>query len=293
MVSTNRPERPVAVRFISALCLVCALLINPSSATPEPIKIEFPSGSGTACAITSPSPGLLVSVYSGSSKLSKADWIAGKNRTELQSAGEDKITRLCFFKNPRPNISQAALWADDFRNENPGTLRAVAYSRTTNCTFEKWVTQIGDKVLPLGLLSVSFQNEIPPAGTPLVDSKGKIIGLILQSTSPTMAYAIPAQAVRRVQQDMVKHRKLVKGWLGIALSPGSQTPRITSVLPNSPAADAGILANDILVKAGAYPIVRYPDAVNALFYSVPGQTTSLQVLRDNRRLDYKMTPIAK
>ncbi len=108
-----------------------------------------------------------------------------------------------------------------------------------------------------------------------------------------MAYAIPAQAVRRVQQDMVKHRKLVKGWLGIALSPGSQIPRITSVLPNSPAAGAGILANDILVKAGAYPIARYPDAVNALFYSVPGQTTFLQVLRDNRRLNYKMTPIAK
>ncbi|MBG7606447.1 MAG: hypothetical protein IZT59_00210 [Verrucomicrobia bacterium] len=73
MVSTNRPERPVAVRFISALCLVSYLLIDSSFAAPEPIKIEFPSGSGTACAITSPSPELLVSVYSGSSMLSKAD----------------------------------------------------------------------------------------------------------------------------------------------------------------------------------------------------------------------------
>ena len=126
-----------------------------------------------------------------------------------------------------------------------------------------------------------------------MDSKGKIVGLILQSTSPTTAYAIPAQAVRRVQRDMVEHRRLVKGWLGIALSPGSQIPRITAVLPNSPAYTAGIRKNDILVKAGAFPIARYPDAVNALFYSVPGKTTSLHILRENRRIECDVMPIAK
>ncbi len=293
MAITYRPERTVTVRILSALCLVSAILADPSSAAPEPIKIAFPSAKDAACAVTSPTPGLLVSVYSGSSKLSKADWITGEKLTELEFIGEDKITRLCFFKNPRPDASQAAFWAEDFRNENPGTLRAIAYSRTTECIFQKWVTQIGDKVLPLGLLSVSFQNEIPPAGTPLVDSKGKIVGLILQSTSPTVAYAIPAQAVHRVQQDMVAHQKLIKGWLGIALSPGSQIPRITTVLPDSPAAAAGIRQNDILVKAGAYPIARYPDAVNALFYSVPGESTSLQVLRNNKRIECKVMPIAK
>ena len=291
MVINNRPRRLVAVPLLPALCLVSGLSAISSFAAPEPIKVEFPSG--TACAISSPDPGFLVSVHSGASNSSKATWVAGNNRTSLEFIGDDKITRLCFFKNPNPDASQAALWADDFRSENPGALRAIAYSRTTDCTFQKWVTQIGDKVLPLGLLSVSFQNGIPPAGTPLVDSSGKIVGLILQPGSATMAYAIPAQAVHRVVEDIVAHRKLVKGWLGIALSPGSQIPRITGVLPNSPAADAGILENDILVKAGAYPIARYPDAVNALFYTVPGETTSLQILRNNKRIEYQVTPIAK
>lgn len=77
------------------------------------------------------------------------------------------------------------------------------------------------------------------------------------------------------------------------VSPGSQIPGITEVLAKSPAAAAGILDNDILVKAGAYPIARYPDAVNALFYSVPGETTSLHILRNNQCTECKVTPIAK
>ncbi len=293
MAISNRPKRSATLRGLSASCVFAALLVSPIAAAPDPIKIKFSSDRSIACAITSPSPDFLVSVHPGSAKLSEADWIAGERRTGLTLVGEDRITRLCFFKNPRPDTARAAQWADDFRTENPGTLRAIAFSKTTNCAFKGWITQIGDKVLPLALLNVSFQNETPPAGTPLVDSKGKIVGLILQSASSTEAYAIPAQAVRRVEQDMREHRQLVKGWLGIALSPGSQIPRITDVLPNSPAASAGIRENDILVKAGTYPIARYPDAVNALFYSVPGKSTPVHVIRNSRRIECEVTPIAK
>jgi hypothetical protein len=292
MVSINRPTRPVAIRFVFAFALVAAISSS-VSADPDPLKVEFLPLATSACAIAAPDSNLLVSVYLSSSALTKATWVSGNIRKDLEFIGEDKVTRLCFFNNPRPGTDTATQWANDFRDENPGNLRAVAPSRTTTCTFDKWVTQVGDKVLPLGLLSVSFQDGIPPAGTPLIDSKGKIIALILQPASGNTAYAIPAQAIRRVQRDIVKHRKLVRGWIGITLSTSSLIPRITGVLPGSPAAAAGIMENDILIRAGEYPTARYPDAVNALFYSVPGETAAFQILRDTRRMDYKVTPIAK
>jgi len=70
-------------------------------------------------------------------------------------------------------------------------------------------------------------------------------------------------------------------------------PRITRVLPGSPAEKAGILEDDVLLRAGAYQTERYPDAVNALFYTMPGKPTSLEILRHNERLPISVTPIVK
>lgn len=203
------------------------------------------------------------------------------------------VTRLCFFQNPKPAAKQSANWAAFFDGRGAKGLRAITDTGTSPCRFEKWVYQVGDKILPLGLLSVSFQGKFPPAGTPLVDADGEIVGLILQPASGNTGYAIPCQAVHRVLHDIVAHRKLVRGWMGIALSTSSQVPRITGVIPGSPAATAGLRENDILTRAGSYTTERYPDAVNALFYSVPGKPTSLEVLRDNKRIECKITPIAK
>ncbi len=235
----------------------------------------------------------MVTVFTGPTQPIHAERITGNKRAELSLAGHDNITRLCFFQNPKPDASQAALWADSFSSSHPERLRAVSHSQTTECRFETWVTRIGDKVLPLSLLTVSFQGNIPPSGTPLLTSDGKIIGLILQPASQNTAYAIPVQAVNRVLHDIPKHQKLVRGWIGISLSTGSQIPRITGILPDSPAAAAGLKENDILTRAGTFTTERYPDAVNALFYSVPGQTTTFHVLRDNKRIQYEVTPIAK
>ena len=162
-----------------------------------------------------------------------------------------------------------------------------------DCKFERWVSQIQDKVLPLRLISISFKElPIPPAGTPLLNSKEEVVGLILQPSSGYSAYAIPAEAIHRVQKDIVTHHKLVKGWLGISLSTGSKVPRITRVWPDSPADKAGLMEKDVLLKAGSYSTNRYSDAVNALFYTVPGKATEIVVLRGNQKIDSSITPVA-
>lgn len=291
MVSLNRLNRPVAAGVLSTVWLNLAVFPQQSFSAPEPIKVEV--ASTNSCAVISPDPRLIVTVTSGDADFSKGEWISGQKRVGLSLHGDDKITRLCFYKNPRPEMAENDLWADAYRNDGADSLRAVSYSKTSDCSFQKWVTHIGDKVLPLGLMSVSFQNDIPPAGTPLINLEGKIVGLVLQPASPGSVYAIPAQAVHRVQTDISEHGEFVRGWMGIALSPGSQIPRITDIIPNSPASHAGLRKNDILVKAGTSQIARYPDAVDALFYTAPGKTISLQVLRNNRRIDCFVTPIAK
>lgn len=296
MAPPSRPDRPVISPFMwisRCIAMTIPLLCEVAVAEPEPLKLEILPLVSAASAITSPDQKYLVSVHVGASQLTKAIWIDEGNRTELDFVGEDKVTRLCFFKNPRPDMFQAKMWAEDFDRDSSDGLRAITFSGPVDCRFEKWIMQVGEKVLPLGLVSLAFQKEIPCAGTPVVDSKGKIVALVLQAASGNTAYAIPVQAIHRVQKDVIEHQKLVRGWLGITMSTGSQVPRITRVLPGSPAEKAGILEDDVLLRAGAYQTERYPDAVNALFYTMPGKPTSLEILRHNERLPISVTPIVK
>ncbi|MGJ8642488.1 MAG: PDZ domain-containing protein [Luteolibacter sp.] len=265
--------------------------ISYAGAEPSPIPIKYLPTASNAVAVTAPDSRFVVSVYTDSAPLTKGLTTANGKNTALQFAGQDTTTRLCFFQNPNSNSSSAVSWSERFGKDAPVDLQAITTAGTDFCRYDKWVTQVGAKVLPLGLLSITFTGEVPPPGTPLVDSNGKIVGLILQKVSNRTAYALPAQAVRRVQRDIENHRKLVRGWLGISLSTESTVPRITHVWPDSPAYKAGLNEGDILVSASGYPTARYPDAVNALFYAVPGQPTSVQVSRKNQRISCEITPM--
>jgi hypothetical protein len=296
MASRTRAARPVTNRFFSGLVITgsCfAITGSIATALPRPFRIELLPPAIIACAVASPEPSLLVSVYNDSTDFTRANQIESGRSTELSFLGQDRVTRLCFFQNPKPASGQSSVWAASFSDRSEKELRAITDTGAFPCRFDKWVTQVGDKVLPLSLLSITFHGKIPPPGTPLVDADGKIVGLVLQPGSGNTGYAIPCQAVHRVVSDIVNHRKLVRGWMGLALSTSSQVPRITGIIPGSPAATAGLRENDILTRAGSFATERYPDAVNALFYSIPGKATSLEVLRGNERIQCKVTPIAK
>lgn len=293
MVPTNRPSRPVAERFSLISGIVCLGILFSgaiSVAQPETFGIKFSPLSTAGKAVTAPDSRYIVSVYQGSGELTGEKWIKGNRVSQLKLAGRNKLTRLCFFTNPSSSGKSAGTWVQGFGTGGSQALRAITDSAILNCRFEKWVTQVGDKVLPLGLLNVSFQKKIPASGTPLIDSKRNIVGLILQPSSRRSAYAIPAQAVHRVPHDIGNHQKLVRGWMGLSLSTESSIPRITRIWPGSPAEKSKLRENDILVKAGSYPTARYPDAVNSLFYAIPGESTAIEITRGDKRIATMITP---
>ena len=81
-------------------------------------------------------------------------------------------------------------------------------------------------------------------------------------------------------------------------SPGSietcrATPRITRVWPGSPAADAGIREQDLILQIGRRPVGDYADVANAFFYLVPGEPVDLSVMRGARELRFTLTPTAE
>jgi S1-C subfamily serine protease len=170
-------------------------------------------------------------------------------------------------------------------------LQATTPVGTVKCRVSGWVKQVGGKILPLALLRVDFEGLVPPRGTPLWDSSGKVAALVFQeSGTGNTAYAIPAEAVNRVRGDVCNGGHLVRGWIGFSLRADNPSPQIVRVLAGSPAASAGIKPGDVLLQVGDRQINDYADAVNAFFYLVPGRAVGVKILRGGSALAFKLTP---
>ena len=102
------------------------------------------------------------------------------------------------------------------------------------------------------------------SGGPLVNADGVVIGVNASIYSPSggsvgLGFAIPINRAKRVAEDLIKHGRLRQPWIGVKPAPpATNNPRdalstpvfVSSVVPGSPAARAGIQSGDQLLKAG-------------------------------------------
>ena len=100
------------------------------------------------------------------------------------------------------------------------------------------------------------------SGGPLVNALGEVIGVNSSIYTPTggsigLGFAIPINRVKRVTEDLLAHGVIRRPWIGIKLqAPVSAATRVqasgvtvSSVVPGSPAARAGIRPGDTLVQS--------------------------------------------
>jgi serine protease DegS/serine protease DegQ len=80
-----------------------------------------------------------------------------------------------------------------------------------------------------------------------------------------IGFAIPVRTAKRVLDQIVEHGHVVRGWLGVevgnvtvsadsGLPAAARGATVLDVYPGGPAAQAGLLPGDILLKLGAQPI---------------------------------------
>ena len=100
------------------------------------------------------------------------------------------------------------------------------------------------------------------SGGPLVNALGEVIGVNSSIYTPSggsigLGFAIPINRARRVTEDLLAHGVIRRPWVGIKLqtaAPGAPSVQargvvVSSVVPGSPAARAGIQQGDILVQS--------------------------------------------
>jgi putative serine protease PepD len=155
------------------------------------------------------------------------------------------------------------------------------------------------------------------SGGPLLNSHGEVIGINSAIYSPTgttagIGFAIPINTGRRVADDLISQGRVRRATLGVegrALWPGlaealklsvEKGILVERVTPGGPAAQAGIrggtksvlaglqelrIGGDVLVAVDGKPITSQMDLNLLLNRARPGDTITLTIFRDGKKMD--------
>ena len=149
--------------------------------------------------------------------------------------------------------------------------------------------------------AINFGN----SGGPLLNLDGKAVGINTAIIGPGgnigIGLAIPITMAKAVYEQLKDNGKVVRGYLGVELdnletgmgeffgTPNGKGAVILRVLEDSPAAKAGIKADDIIVELEGEPVVTASDLRNRIAMHKPGSKVNLVILREGERKTLTIT----
>ncbi|MDI1470950.1 MAG: DegQ family serine endoprotease [Thermodesulfovibrio sp.] len=137
------------------------------------------------------------------------------------------------------------------------------------------------------------------SGGPLVNVKGELVGINTAIFSTTGGYqgigfAIPSNMARVVMDNLIKHKKVVRGWLGVTvqdidteMAKSLQMKElkgavITDVHEGSPAEKAGLMRKDIIISFDGKEVEDSAHLRNLVVSTPPGKTVKLEIIRNGK-----------
>jgi serine protease Do len=141
------------------------------------------------------------------------------------------------------------------------------------------------------------------SGGALVDSAGCVAGVNTAVAGVGLGLAVPVNsATRRIIGALMTEGRVRRAYLGIAGGPRPVPPRsrrevgvdtgveVVEVVSGSPAARAGVRAEDLIVRVGANPVRDVTDLQRLMVAELIGARVPFTVVRDGRALELDVVP---
>jgi putative serine protease PepD len=147
------------------------------------------------------------------------------------------------------------------------------------------------------------------SGGALVNAGGQLVGINSsiasvsgsssgsQSGNIGIGFAIPVNEARSIASQLISSGKAQHAYLGVSLrdatvSDGSakrSAAQVTQVVSGTPAADAGLRNGDAVIAVNGATVDSALSLVGQVRERTVGETTTLTVIRDGKRMDVKIT----
>jgi S1-C subfamily serine protease len=163
-----------------------------------------------------------------------------------------------------------------------GVVSLVASNRRT------WT---GASLTPYIRLDIGLQPT--SIGGAVIDASGNVVGMATPRFARFGAIAVPASAINKIADTLLKQGRIPRGYLGVGLQPvrlpntlremlqrNEKTAAIVlDVHADGPADKAGIVIGDILVSLGGQSITRLEDVQSVLAGDAIGKSLPLKFVR--------------
>ena len=138
------------------------------------------------------------------------------------------------------------------------------------------------------------------SGGALIDHQGRLLGINTMIYSQSggsegIGFAIPADIALAVMEQIVRHGRVIRGWLGVnlrlqQLPDGPAGLEVRGISPGGPAHRAGLVPGDFIVSINQIPAQSAYLITDIIAGTAPGEPIDVEVLRNGQR--FRATAVA-
>jgi serine protease Do len=225
------------------------------------------------------------------------------NRVKATVVGSDPRTDIAVLKIDAKNLPALKFGnSDDLRIGEWVMAVGSPFSENLQATVTSGiVSALGRSGMQLNDYENFIQTDaaINPgnSGGALVNLHGELVGLNSAIASRTggsngIGFAIPSSLAQDVMTDLIQNGKVNRGWLGVTIQnvnedlaaamdlPVKEGVFISSVIPDGPAAAAGLQAEDVITAFNGMTVRDSNELRFAVAGADPGTRSEVNVLRD-------------
>jgi serine protease Do len=228
----------------------------------------------------------------------------GRAIDKVELIGEDELTDLAVLK-----ISASHLTATEWGDSN-------------DLEVGDWVLAVGspfglDRTVTSGIVSAKQRRHISSnssyqdfmqtdaavnpgnSGGPLVNTRGQVIGVntaIVGKSYQGISFAIPSEIARKSYEQIIKHGRVPRGWLGVEFRPldaalaaklnlpNEHGAMVRDVIPGSPAQKGGVRPRDVILGWNERDVIDTTDLQLAVASTEIGTVAKLTIWRDGQKI---------
>jgi serine protease Do len=248
-------------------------------------------------------------VVTGASEI-KA-WLSDKREYKARLIGTDPQTDIAVLRVDAPNLPAVTL-GDSSKAQVGNFALAIGNPFGIGQTVTMGIiSAVGRGNLGIEDYEDFIQTDaaINPgnSGGALIDARGELIGIntaILAngaSGNQGVGFAIPVNMARQVMDQIMKHGRVTRGYLGVQIQ--EVTPAIAKafgldgvcgaliadVTADGPAAKAGLTKGDVVIALNGEPVTDSRTLRLAISQAAPGTIVHLKVLHNNSQKEVSVT----
>jgi S1-C subfamily serine protease len=220
--------------------------------------------------------------------------------TDLALVGTDATTDLAVFRLPDEELpavqtsGSTAVRAGQLailigRSQNADVTASVSVIHRVSGAWQTW---LGGHIDRLIRLDTSLHGAL--SGAPVADASGSVLGMATSALSRTDGIVVPESTISRVVEELLARGHVARAFLGIsaqpAFAPGAGAPGataglpaeagllVTAMVPDGPAARAGLLVGDIVIDIGQHRAASVAELRSALAGNI-GKSVRVALIR--------------